>query len=411
MTSVSQTTVPYMRRNVSLLALCQGYAQTSVTVVISVSALASLLILEDKSLATLPHAFMWVATAIAATPASLLMKRYGRRGGFAIGSIFGLLGCAFCTAGLHYGSFAIFVCGTSCFGAFNAFNQYLRFAAAETADEAFRPKAIALVIGGGIVAAFVGGALAGHTSTLFVPQFTATYIILAVCPILLAITIQFVRMPDEAKSADGAAAAPASRGSGGSGRPLLEIMKQPAFVVAAIGTSVSWAGMILMMAATPLSMKLCGLEPDVPFVIQWHMFAMFAPSFFAGALVTRFGHLNVIMMGFALFFVGIAAGLSGISVAHFFITNVAIGAGWNLMLIGSTALLVTCHTDAEKGKVQGANDTIAYLLAAISSFFAGYLQIEVGWNAVMIAIVPQVVVVGAAVWWMRSVQLRTAPAE
>ena len=184
-------------------------------------------------------------------------------------------------------------------------------------------------------------------------------------------------------------------------------MKQPAFVVAASGTAVSWAGMILMMAATPLSMKLCGLETDVPFVIQWHMFAMFAPSFFAGQLVSRFGNLNVVMMGFVLFFGGIVAGLTGVTLANFFLTNMLIGAGWNLMLIGSTSLLVTCHTEEEKGKVQGANDTIAYMLAAISSFFAGYLQIEIGWNAVMIAIVPQILIVAAAVYWMRSVNART----
>jgi MFS family permease len=397
--------VLHMKRNVSLLALCQGYAQTSVTIVITVSALAGAIIAEEKSLATLPHAFMWLATAAAAMPASLLMKRFGRRGGFAMGSTLGMLGCALCTLGVYESNLWIFICGTSCMGAFNSFNQYLRFAAAETADEKFRPTAIALVIGGGVVAAFVGGAIANGTKDLLAPvEFAGTYVVLAVCPILLAITIQFIRMPEISESAASGGAAPA--------RPLPQIMKQPAFVVAAIGTSVSWAGMILMMAATPLSMKYCRLAfGDVTFVIQWHMFAMFAPSFIAGWLIARFGNLNVILMGFALFFVGIAAGLSGISVAHFFLTNIAIGAGWNLMLIGSTALLVTCHTEAEKGKVQGANDTIAYLLAAISSFFAGYLQIEVGWNAVMIAIVPQVVVVGAAVWWMRSVQTRTAAAE
>ena len=141
--------IPHMQRNVALLALCQGYAQTCVTVVISVSALASLLILEDRSLATLPHAFMWVATALTATPASLLMDRYGRRGGFAIGAIFGIAGCTLCTLGLYYGHFYVFVGGTSCMGAFNAFNQYLRFAAAETANDMFRPKAISWVIGGG----------------------------------------------------------------------------------------------------------------------------------------------------------------------------------------------------------------------------------------------------------------------
>lgn len=399
------TAIPYMKRNVTLLALCQGYAQTSVTVVISVSALAALAIVEDKSLATLPHAFMWVATALAATPASMLMRKFGRRAGFSIGAMFGYAGCILCAIGVDFGEFWVFIAGTSCMGAFNAFNQYLRFAAAETADEAFRPKAISFVIGGGILAAFVGGTLAGETGSLFVPQFLATYLILAVTPIFLAITVQFVRMPEP----DAPVRKPGEKQS--TGRPLIEIMKQPSFIVAATGTSVAWAGMILMMAATPLSMKLCGLESDVPFVIQWHMFAMFAPSFIAGSLIAKYGYQKVVMLGFILFFGGIAAGLSGISVVHFFVTNVMIGAGWNFMLVGATALLVTCHTEEEKGKVQGANDTIAYILAAISSFFAGYLQIEFGWNAVMIAIIPQVLLVGAAVWWMRAAGARTVAAE
>lgn len=394
-----------MKRNVALLALCQGYAQTCVTVVISVSALAALAILEDKSLATLPHAFMWVATALAATPASMLMQRLGRRNGFAIGAIFGVAGCAFCTYGVYAIDFWVFIAGTSCMGAFNAFNQYLRFAAAEAANETFRPKAISLVIGGGIIAAFVGGTLAGQTSTLMVPQFLASYIILGIFPILMAITVQFIRMPEP----DAPVRTTAENKS--TGRPLGEIMKQPAFIVAATGTSVAWAGMILMMAATPLSMKLCGLETDVPFVIQWHMFAMFAPSFIAGSLISKYGYQKVVMLGFVLFFGGIVAGLSGITVVHFFITNVLIGAGWNFMLVGATALLVTCHTEEEKGKVQGANDTIAYILAAISSFFAGYLQIEFGWNAVMIAIIPQILIVAAAVWWMRRSQAEPVAAE
>lgn len=394
-----------MKRNVTLLALCQGYAQTSVTVIISVSALAALTIIEDKSLATLPHAFMWMATAIAATPASMLMRKLGRRAGFGIGAIFGYAGCLLCAVGLDFANFWVFIAGTSCMGAFNAFNQYLRFAAAETATEAFRPKAISLVIGGGIIAAFVGGTMAGQTSLLLVPQFLATYLILAVTPLLLAITIQFVRMPEP----DAPVRQPGEKVS--TGRPLLEIMKQPAFIVAATGTSVAWAGMILMMAATPLSMHHWGLVDDVPFVIQWHMFAMFAPSFIAGSLIARFGYQKVVMLGFVLFAGGIAAGLMGLSVTHFFVTNIMIGAGWNFMLIGSTALLVTCHTEAEKGKVQGANDTIAYILSAISSFFAGYLQIEFGWDAVMIAIIPQVLLVGVAVWWMHIAQARMVPAE
>lgn len=383
-----------MRRNVSLLALCQGYAQTSVTVVITVSALAGAVIAEDKALATLPHAFMWAATALAALPASMLMERFGRRAGFAGGSLLGLAGCGLCALGILRSDLWVFIAGTACMGAFNAFNQYLRFAAAEVADDAFRPKAIALVIGGGVAAAFVGGALAGRTKDLLAPvEFAGTYLALAAVPLLLAVTVRFIDMPRPA-------ARPRARGPA---RPLGAIMRQPAFVVAATGTAAAWAGMILMMAATPLSMQACGHSfGDVTFVIQWHIFAMFAPSLVSGWLVARLGAVNVVLAGFALFAAGVAAGLSGVSVAAFLLTNVLIGAGWNLMVVGSTELLVTCHTPAEGGKVQGVNDTIAYVLSAVSSFFAGYLQVEAGWDAVMAAIIPQILLVAAAVGWMRA---------
>ncbi len=390
-----------MKRNVSLLALSQGYAQTSVTIVIAISALAGAVIAENKALATLPHAFMWAFTALAAMPASLLMKRFGRRGGFSIGSVFGLVGCALCTLGVFLSDLWVFIAGTSSIGAFNAFTQYLRFAAAEASSESFRSRAIALVIGGGVVAAFVGGAIANGTKDLLAPiEFAGTYAVLSVVPILLAITIQFIRMPELEQ--------PSSAGTGTKRtppRPLMEIARQPAFIVAATGNAVAWAGMILMMAATPLSMAYCGHEfGDVTFVIQWHMFAMFAPSFFSGWLVARYGNVRVIVAGFVLFLGGIAAGLSGVAVTHFFLTNVMIAVGWNLLVVGSTDLLVTCHTDAEKGKVQGFNDSIAYVLAATSSFFAGYLQVQIGWDAVMIAIIPQALLVGAAVLWMRLSQ-------
>jgi len=317
----------------------------------------------------------------------MLMRKYGRRAGFSIGAIFGYAGCFLCALGLDFGNFWVFIAGTSCMGAFNAFNQYLRFAAAETASKSFRPKAISLVIGGGIIAAFVGGTLAGKTGSLLLPQFLATYLILAVTPLLFAITIQFVRMPEPA--------APVRKvdGKQSTGRPLSVIMKQPAFIVAATVAWVVWAGMILMMAATALFMHHAGLVDDVPFLVQWHMFAMVAPSFSAGSVIGKFGYQNVVVLGFILFFGGITAGLMGITVSHYFITNMFIGAGWNFMLIGSTALLVTCHTEVEKGKVQGANDTLAYILSAISSFFAGYRKSEFVWDAVMIANTTQVVIV------------------
>ena len=400
---MTDTTIPHMKRNVALLSLCQGYAQTSVTVVISVSALASLLILEDKSLANAAaclhvggdraYGYAGVAVDEEIWPSRWVCHRID----------FWLARLRVLYDRTLYQRFLGVYRRNVVFWRLNAFNQYLRFA---------QPKPLTTnSVQGDIVGdrrRHPGGVRWRHACWQYgQPDVAAVCCHLhhsRVTPILFAITIQFVKMPEPEKPPP-----VEEKEKKSSGRPLGQIMKQPAFVVAAIGTSVSWAGMILMMAATPLSMKACGLIDDVPFVIQWHMFAMFAPSFFAGQLVSRFGNLNVIMMGSAC-----SGGHCFRSDGHYTGQFLRHEYGDRGGLEPDADRLHFAVSDVphgrRKGQGTGANDTIAYGLAAISSF-AGYLQIEIGWNAVMIAIVPQIVIVALVVWWMRSFNARTVVAE
>lgn len=391
-----------VRNNVGLLSLCQGLSNVSITMVISISALTAYMLLENKSLATLPHAMMWTTTMITSPLAAALFHRAGRRVGFIVGSALGIVGALLAAYGTFIGYFWVFNSGIMCLGAFNSFAMFYRFAASEAADEAFRAKAIALVIGGGVIAAFVGGAIADHTYNAFSTTFTGTFVAVSVVPVLMILTLFFIDFRPPPKQEEG-----------GTVRPLSQIARDPRFGVAVLTGMVSWGGMVLIMTATPLSMKLAGhqFRPDITGVIQWHIFAMFAPSFFSGWLIGRFGVLNVMLAGLVLFIASIVVAVSGNAVANYWIMNFLIGAGWNLMFVGATELLAQCHTPAERNKVQGLNDFIVFGSVAAASFLSGYVHHVAGWNAVnYINIAGIVVVIGAVIWLRRVQRAESAPA-
>ena len=396
-----------VKKNVSLLSLCQGFANISVTMVISVSALTGFMLADDKGLATLPHALMWTTTMVTSPLAAMLFKKVGRKLGFGAGALVGMVGALVSAYGTLQGDFWIFTFGIMLMGAFNSFAMFYRFAAAEAADEAFRAKAIALVIGGGVIAAFVGGRVADATFDLMAVVYAGTFLVLAVVPLLMVVTLLFIDFPPQPEKT---AAAPT--------RPISEITRDARFKVAVLAGVISWGGMVMIMTATPISMKLCGLEfkPDVTEVIQWHIFAMYAPSFFSGWLIGRFGVYNVMATGLALFALSVAVAVAGVEFAHFWIMNFVIGVGWNFLFVGATELLSSCHTPAERDKVQGLNDFIVFGSAALASFLAGFVlnafapDAAQGWNAVNLINVPGVIIVGAAMFWLRRMRV-AQPAE
>ncbi len=377
------------RKNVFILSISQGLAVSGIVILTTVIALAGQVLADDASLATIPMALQLSGNMIMAIPASMIMARIGRRAGFTIGQLLGITGGLLGAYTLLYAKSFGLLCISGLFvGAHNAFWQFYRFAAVDTADAAFRPRAISYVLAGGVAAALIGPEIAKQSVDWFEPvMFAGTYLAFVALCMLTIVVLQFLNIPK-----------PGNTWRSGGGRPLMEIAKQPAFIVAALSAMVGYALMVLVMTATPLSMVACGFAfSDAAFVIQWHALAMFAPGFFTGHLIKRFGVSAVIMAGALINLVAMTANLSGIEIQNFWFGLVLLGLGWNFMFVGGTTLLTETYRTEERAKVQAFNDFLVFGTSAIASFASGALFSTLGWNAVNWAIaVPAVVVFIAA---------------
>ena len=389
------------KRNVILLAICQALAQSGSSLTATVAALAGFLIAEDKSLATLPMAFQFLGTMLSTIPASFFMRRVGRRVGFTVGMCFGLAGAGLSVYALFSINFPLLVFGALLLGIPNAFWQYYRFAATDTASEEYRSRAISYVLAGGVVAAFVGPQLATVSIDLFEPvKFAGGYASIMAILLVSMCVMQFVQIPR-----------PSADEHSRSGRPLLEIIGQPKFVVALMSSMFGYAAMILMMTATPLAMQFCGHGfGDTAFVIQWHMVGMFVPHFFTGHIIKRFGVLNVITVGIILMFGSAAIGFSGIAVTQFWWALFLLGVGWNFMFIGGTTLVVESYRPEERAKVQAFHDFTVFTFVAISSFSSGAIQHLWGCDWINTAMVIPMAVVRLALALLRLYNRRAATA-
>ncbi|MBT5047493.1 MAG: MFS transporter [Rhodospirillaceae bacterium] len=416
-----------MKRNVALLSLCQAVFNTSTGVVLSVSALVGLALATNKSLATLPQALQWEATAAFSIPVAMLMRRFGRKAGFIFGALMGSAGGLLAAVAIFQGSFAMYLVAIFFFGAYTISGQSYRFAAADVANEKWRSIAISLVVGGGVIAAFVGPEISKWTHNVAaswlgnesfaraveficgpgialaaskggavagaIPyQFASTFVVLAFIPLLLIGVVSVVKFPAQSEQK-----------FTNSGRSLREIACQPAFIVAVLCAVIGWGVMVLMMAATPLAMvKEYGFNYEsAAIVVQWHMFGMFAPSFFTGWLIGRLGLINVLIAGLVLSTTAAIIGLSGHSLAFFLAANICVGTGWNFLFVGSTALLTRVYRPEEKNKSQGLNDALVFQSVAAFSFSAGMLQEAVGWELVCWVLLPFIALVFMAVLWLK----------
>jgi len=387
--------LPSPVRNVSLLVVCQALCNTVTTVMLATSALAGYHLAANKGLATLPHAVQWVGTMAMAIPAALLMRHWGRRRAFLFGTLFGMVGGLIATWGLFIGQFWVFVGAMVSVGFFNAFSQNLRFAAAEAAPLEWRSRAISFVVGGGLIAAFVGPEIAKLTKDVYADYvFAGTYVTVAVIPLMLVAVLVFVQFP-----------ASTLHRRAGTGRPIGRIAAQPAYIVAVLSSVIGWGTMVFLMSATPIAMIVNGHHfTDAAFVVQWHVFGMFAPSFFTGWLISRFGVLNIMISGLVLAVAAVCFGLSGTSLSQFWLTNVCIGIGWNFLFVSGTTLLTETYEPEEKAKAQGVNDFLVFGSVAMFSFSAGLIQANFGWDAVNMFIVPWIVAVGLAVLWLKRLR-------
>lgn len=378
------------RRNVLVLAACQALLLTNNVTLIAINGLAGFALAPVKALATLPVTGYVVGAALSTYFASLWMRRVGRRTGFMTGSVFGLAGVALCTLAMHLGSFWLLCFGTLVAGVYNAFGQYYRFAAADTASVEFKSKAISLVLAGGIIGGVVGPETSKLTRELFSVPFMGSYAALTVFTVVSMLILRHVDIPT-----------PTDAEREEHGRPLSEVMAQPVFIVAVIGATVGYGVMNLLMTATPIAMS-HHHHPynDAAFVIEWHVIGMFAPSFFTGSLIKRCGVLWVMLAGALLMFACVGFALSGTHLYNFWTALVLLGVGWNFLYIGGTTLLTESYSPAEKAKTQGINDLIIFVTMATSSLSSGALVTSTGWNSLNMWSLPFLTAATLATGWL-----------
>jgi MFS family permease len=389
------------RGNVLLLACCQALLLTNAVTLISVGALAGYALAHDKAFATLPAATYVIGGFIGTFPASMWMRRVGRRSGFLTGGVFGLAGSTIATIAIGAASLALLCCGTLLLGIYNAFGQYYRFAAADAAPGAFKAKAISYVMAGGLVGGIIGPEISKHTRELVQPTFMATYASLFVYVIVAMAIVSRLKLPAAAESASDAPA-----------RPLGEIVRQPVFVVAAMGGALGYGVMNLLMTATPLAMGFCGHPYSASAaVISSHVVAMFAPSFFTGSLIKRFGVLNVMLAGTVCLFACVAVALSGQLIVHFWTALVLLGIGWNFLYIGGTTLLTEAYRPSERAKAQGTNESIVFAVQGLSAFSSGVLVNARGWDMLNYVALPLIALAAIAVIWLMARRRRVPAAE
>ena len=395
------------KRNVAVLMFTHAVPGSQLAINIIVAGLAGALLAENKSLATLPISIVVLVSTFAAPAASLLMGRFGRRAGFLLGMLAGGIGGAVCARALVVASFELFLVGAGLLGVYQAFQGFLRFAAADTAPDEYKSKAISWVFAGGLLSALIGPEIVRLTSTTLTDApYAAAYIAVIALNIVGGVAVLFLDIPP-----------PRTRDAHGPVRPLLVIARQPVFVIAVLCGMVGFASMSLVMTSTPLAMVGHGFTSDhAADVVRWHILAMFAPSFFTGSIITRFGRLPVIAVGLLLLSVCGAIALAGIDLHHFYAALIALGVGWNFAFIGATSLLGTVHTPAEQAKVQGLNDFLVFGLVAVGSFGSGALLDAFGWYAVQYAMVPALLAAAAGVAWLgfagkRSRQARLDTAD
>jgi MFS family permease len=378
------------KRNAFVLATGQALAGANNTVIVVTGGILGSMMAPDKSLATLPISLMVCGMAAGSLPVGVLARRFGRRIAYQIGAVVGTLAGLIGYAAITHGSFWLLLLATFCGGLYAASHMSYRFAAADTASAAFKPKAVAWVMAGGLFAAFIGPQLVIFTKDAMPPYlFAASYLGQAAVAAVACALLSLVRVPQAAEH------------TSAGGRPLGEIVRQPRFIVAATCGTASYALMNLMMTSAPLAMVDCGLTvSDATLGIQWHVLAMYAPSFFTGSLILRFGVTRTVAAGLVLLAGSAAVGFSGVTVWHFWGALILLGIGWNFALVGATTMVTETHRAEERNKVQAFNDFCIFGTMAVGSFISGGMLAHFGWFLVNVVMFPVVAVAGAMLAWL-----------
>ena len=382
-----------MNRNLLLLALAQGLFLTNNVTFIAINGLVGLSLAPLGWMATLPVMGYVVGGALSTGLVARTQHRFGRKISFQLGLLVALFSAGLGAWAVSHHQFWWLVCATVVAGYYSANAQLYRFAAAELCQPGFREKAVSWVMAGGLIGAVIGPNLAMFTKDITSVPFTGPYLALAGIALLsMAVIsqIQFPPLPPKSQQA-------------GPGRPLSEIMRQPVFVVSAMAAALGYGVMNLLMAATPLAMQTCGLSfENTALVLQWHVIGMFAPGFFTGHLIQRFGVLRIMGVGVLLNAVCIGVALSGVALHDFLISMLVLGIGWNFVFTGSTTLSLQAYTPQEKDRAQGAINFCVFGTMAFTSFASGALVTTQGWTLLNVGSLVPVLITGAALLWLRA---------
>jgi MFS family permease len=368
------------RSNVVRLAAAQALTGANSAVIFATGSIVGATLAPNISFATVPLSMYVVGLAAGTLPTGAISRLYGRRVAFIIGTGCGVLTGLLGAFAILHGSFPLFCCATFLGGLYGAVSQSYRFAAADGASAEYRPKAVSWVMAGGVFAGVLGPQLVQWTMNIWPPYlFAFSFVVQAMVALVAMAVLTGVDAPKPA---------PADLHGG---RPLLEIVRQPRFIAAALCGIVSYPMMNLVMTSAPLAMKICGLSvSDSNFGIQWHIVAMYGPSFFTGSLIARFSAQRIVAIGLLLEAGAAAVGLSGITAMHFWATLFILGIGWNFSFVGASALVLETHRPQERNKVQAFNDFLVFGIMAVGSFLSGQLLANYGWSAVNLVVLPPV---------------------
>jgi MFS family permease len=384
------------RRNVAVLVMAQAILGSQMPMIFVIGGLAGLMIAPTPVLATLSISLIVFGSMTTAPWLSAVMQRFGRRAGFLIGSLAGAIGAGVSGYGLWIDHFPLFLIGSYITGIYMSAQGFYRFAAADTASETFRPKAISYVMAGGLLSALIGPQLVKVTTDATVVPFVGTYAFVVLINIVGSVLFAFLDVPRP----------PTPKPGDAKGRTRAELLRDPKIAVAIICGMVSYALMNLMMTSTPLAVVGCGFTTgNAADVVSAHVIAMFAPSFVTGHLIARFGTMKIVATG--LFLLACAGGvaLTGVELFQFFWALVLLGVGWNFGFIGATAMLTQAHAPEERGRVQGMNDFLVFGCVTFASLASGLMMsfgddVQSGWTAVNLAMLPFLALAGGALIWL-----------
>jgi len=385
------------KRNVFILVMAQAILGAQMPMIYTIGGLAGQSLASNPCFATLPISLIVLGSMLAATPVSAIMQKYGRRAGFWLGAGCGAIGGAVGAYGLYLASFPIFLLGSFITGVYMSAQGFYRFAAADTASDGFRPKAISYVMAGGLASAIISSQLVKVTSQAMVIPFLGTYLAVIAVNVLGSVLFFFLDIPRPKPPA----------ATDDRGRSRRELLVTPIIAVSVICAMVSYALMSLVMTSTPLAVVGCGFEQNIAAdVVSAHVLAMFVPSFFTGHLIARFGVRTIVALGLVILGAAGVVALQGVQLENFFIALILLGVGWNFGFIGATTMLAASHGPHERGRMQGMNDLIVFGGVTVASLSSGGLMncsggdAMVGWASVNLAMAPFLMLAGGALIWL-----------